>query len=72
MHVFEMVAIIVTVSVIAGVANSYIKAKAALANQPENQQNNERLNELEERIQVLERVITDDRTHLKNEIDSLD
>ena len=72
MHVFEMVAIIATVSVIAGVANSYIKAKAQVANQPESNQNNERLDELEERIQVLERVITDDRKHLKSEIDGLD
>ena len=72
MHVFEMVAIIVTVSVIAGVANCYIKAKAQVANQPESNQNNERLDELEERIQVLERVITDDRKHLKSEIDGLD
>ncbi|MFT7686397.1 MAG: hypothetical protein ACI9FB_001742 [Candidatus Azotimanducaceae bacterium] len=71
MHVFEMVAIIVTVSVIAGVVNSYIKTKAETAKIPADNQNNDRLEQLEERIRVLERVITDDRHQLKSQIDDL-
>jgi len=70
MHVFEMVAIIVVCSLIAGIINNAIKAKK---NSPTAMDNEtaRKVDQLEERIEVLERVVTDDQNSLRSEIDKL-
>lgn len=70
MHIFEMVAIIVVFSLIAGVINNAIKVKAN-ASLALDSDTVKRIDQMEERIEVLERVITDDRHSLKSEIDKL-
>ena len=72
MGAFEMVVVIVIVSCIAGVANRYLKMKHAQTQQYEpDEETNDRLSELENRIQVLEKIITDNKYNLEQEIDQL-
>jgi hypothetical protein len=72
MDVYTMVVVIVIVSCIAGVANRLIsmKQKQSVQEGPENLVQ-DRLTQLENRIQVLEKIVTDDRRVLEQEIDSL-
>ena len=73
MGIFEMVVWIVGISCLAGVASSWIKSGggggAELANKLERRL--DEIDELEERASVLERVITDDRQSLNEEIQRL-
>ena len=71
MQVFDMVAVIVVFSVTAGVINNLIKSRAKNTEVSIDDDTAERIDGLEERIKVLERVITDDRHSLKREIDGL-
>ena len=71
MQVFEMVVAIVVVSCIAGVTNNFIKMRKSGQNSHLDPETLDRIHLLEERVQVLERVITDDREHLKRQIDGL-
>ncbi len=74
MVVFEMVAIIVTVSVIGGVINNWLKVKAKEKSDNSAELDAEttgRINKLEERVRVLERIVTDKSHRLKDEIDAL-
>lgn len=72
MGVFEMVVVIVVVSCIAGVTNRYLKMKHAQTGQiMPDEETNDRLSELEDRIQVLEKIVTDNRYNLEQEIDRL-
>ncbi|WP_262694676.1 hypothetical protein [Kordiimonas aquimaris] len=72
MTVFTMIAVIVSVTVIGGVVTTWIKSKE------KNQENgneaadvNARVQALEERVKVLERLATDKRHRLSEEIDAL-
>lgn len=70
MGVFEMVVWIVGISCVAGVVSSWIKSREGgggeLSNELERRL--DEIDELEERVRVLERVITDDRQSLEEEI----
>jgi aspartokinase len=72
MGVTEMVVVIVIVSCIAGVTNRYIKMKHAQTEPyPQDEEMVHRLSELENRIQVLEKIVTDNKYNLEQEIDQL-
>ena len=72
MDVFEMVVVIVIVSCIAGVTNRYIKMKHAQTEQYLPDEGTvDRMSELENRIQVLEKIVTDNKYNLEQEIDQL-
>ena len=72
MGVTEMVVVIVIVSCIAGVFNRYLKMKHAQTGQYLPDENtSDRLSELESRIQVLEKIVTDNKYNLEQEIDQL-
>ncbi len=73
MHVFEMVVWIVVVGCVTGVISDYLKTKRKLGSTSNEDLDEamDRIEELEERIRVLERVVTDDKYHLAREIDGL-
>jgi aspartokinase len=72
MGVFEMVVVIVIVSCIAGVTNRYLKMKHAQTDRySPDEETTDRLSELENRIQVLEKIVTDNKYNLEQEIDQL-
>ena len=66
------VLLLVSVIMIARVIETWIKQKKAEPNQDEElQETLSKIEVLEERIKVLERIITENRFDLKREIDSL-
>ncbi len=70
--VFQFVVIIVIVVSLSELAKTYLKQRARKT-EP-NEELNEtllKIDELEERIKVLERIVTEDRYDLKKEIDGL-
>ncbi len=73
MHVFEMVVWIVAISCIAGVVTTWMKgrqhANSRLSHVMEDRL--DRLEELEDRVAVLEKIVTDDKGDLKRRIDEL-
>lgn len=72
MGITEMVVVIVIASCLAGVANRYLKTKHAQSVQySPDEETSDRLSELENRIQVLEKIITDNKYNLEQEIDQL-
>jgi aspartokinase len=72
MGITEMVVVIVVVSCLAGVTNRYLKMKHAQTGQySPDEETSDRLSELEERVQVLEKIITDNKYNLEQEIDQL-
>jgi len=72
MSVFTMVAVIVVASLVAGLARQWIKARKVLPVDLSPMEDRiAKLESLEERIKVLEAIITDGGYDLKKEIDSL-
>lgn len=73
MNPFEMVVIIVIVSAIAGVIREHLKAKRSTGGIHQETLDDalDRIDDLEERVRVLERVVTDDGYDLKRQIDDL-
>ena len=72
MQVFEMVFGIVVVVMIAGVVKSYLDGRRDSRQYLEDESvAMDRIAALEERIQVLEKIITDRQSSLKREIDGL-
>lgn len=69
MHIFEMVAIIAVVSIIASVVKSYLDKKVGDSELLEARL--QKVETLEERIKVLEAIVTDKGYDLKAEIDGL-
>ncbi len=69
MGVFEMVVLIVIVGCLTGLAKTYLANRQA--NSAELEDAMSRIDNLEERIRVLESVVTDDQYRLKHEIDKL-
>ncbi len=69
MHVFEMVAIIAVVSIIAGVVKSYLDKKVVDLDAFEARL--KKIESLEERVKILEAIVTDKGYDLKSEIDNL-
>ena len=73
MDVFTMVVVIVIVGCVTGVASDYLKNKAKYGSNSDGDVDDalDRIEDLEERIRVLEKVVTDDRYELNRQIDSL-
>ena len=71
-NAFTFVILIVTVVMCSQLAQTYLKQRARRPEPNEDiEQAISKIDELEERIQVLERIITENRYDLKKEIDSL-
>ena len=72
MHVFEMVLGIVIITTIAGVINNFMKFKSKSSETIDNLDGRvNKLEDLEERIKVLEKIITDQNYDLDQKIKSL-
>lgn len=74
MGVFEMVVLVTTIGCATGVATEYLKTqrkRADATNQDDLEDALDRIDEMEERIRVLERVVTDDKYSLSQQIDNL-
>ncbi len=70
--VFTFVFLIVLVSLVAGVARSWIEQrKKGDRSDEEIADTLQKIEQLEERIRVLERIVTENRVDLKQQIDSL-
>jgi len=75
MTVFEMVVVIVIVSCCAGVMNNWLKTRHKVDRHELDRHMEGRLGELhklEQRIQVLERIVTDKKYDLKRELHELE
>ena len=72
MDVFTMVAIIVVVSVAGGVYSNYLKSKRSDGDMSEREAMEAELGELRGRIEVLEKIVTDEKYHLSRELDALE
>lgn len=72
MHVFEMIAIIVVVGIIAGVFKQYLeRSQVAEVDLSGIEGRLDKLEQLQERVQVLEAIVTDKGYDLKSKIDNL-
>ncbi len=71
MDVFTMVAIIVVVSCTAGVANNYFKSRAKVAGKQDPAMQRD-IDDLRNRVEVLEQIVTDEKYDLAKEINRLD
>ncbi|MCB1691484.1 MAG: hypothetical protein KDI19_01900 [Pseudomonadales bacterium] len=72
MGVFEMVVIVTLIGCGTGVISEYLKTKRkTAAGNEELDDALDRIDDLEERVRVLERVVTDHRYDLAQEIDNL-
>ncbi|HEX7061482.1 MAG TPA: hypothetical protein VF200_05895 [Woeseiaceae bacterium] len=72
MNVFTFVFLIVTVSLCAGVIKTWLEQRKGRDQTAEEiEQTLARIDGLEERIEVLERIITDKRVDLRQRIDEL-
>ncbi len=72
MNVFEMVVIIVALGVVSKIAIQEIKSRRRHTDENFQQQSDERISMLEERIKVLERIVTSDRYDLNQQFKNLD
>lgn len=72
MNVFHMVIWIVAIVSIASVLEKYFKAKAAEKNEGDDSETTlKKIEVLEERIQVLERIVTENKFDLRRQINDL-
>ena len=65
------VLLLVTVVMCANVINNYLKQKGKQNNDAELDETLAKIDRLEDRIKVLERIVTENRFDLRKEIDSL-
>jgi hypothetical protein len=72
MDVFDMVVAIVVVSCVAGVINNYIKLRRDRQEAPDAPAYDAELAGLRERIEVLEKIVTDDRYQLTGQLNDLE
>lgn len=70
MNMFEMVVIIVTLSLIGSMYSSWLKHKRKAAESPPADQ--DRIARLEERVRVLERIVTDSGYELRRQFRDLE
>lgn len=72
MNVFTFIFLVVTMSLLAGVVQTYLKQRSVKSESADDvEQTLAKIDVLEERIQVLERIITESRFDLKRQIDGL-
>lgn len=77
MNQYTMVVAIVAIALFAGVVNRYLKLQARRPSEEEEAERQEaqrklaRVDELEERVRVLERIVVDRKERLREEIDTL-
>ena len=72
MHIFEMIAIIAVVAILAGVVSEWIKKKGTpKVDLSDIESRLDKLEALEERVKVLEAIVTDQKYNLNAEIDKL-
>lgn len=71
MDVFVFVILIVAISVGSWVYTEKLKADAKIAKASADSDLAGKLSDVEERLQTLERIVTDQKTQLKEKIDSL-
>ena len=72
MDVFTFVVIIVIVSCGSGVGNNYLKNRREVAQLDVDDGVYQELSSLRERVEVLERIITDEKYNLERELDQLE
>ena len=73
MNTFEMVVLIVLISVVAGVVNNYIKNRGGMPDQSadEFEARLAQLHSLEERVRTLEKIVTDRNFELREKFRDL-
>ncbi len=73
MNPFEMTVIIVALAILGGVIKHYLDSRGDMETSSKEQQRLlSRIDEMEERIQVLERIVTDENYELKRQFRNLD
>ncbi len=72
MAVFDMVVAVVAISCAAGVINNYLKNKRLERQVDADPDLAKELEALKQRVAVLEEIVTDERYHLKKELDQLE
>ncbi len=72
MEVFDMVVAVVAISCAAGVINNYLKNKRLERQVTPDPDLATELEALKQRVAVLEEIVTDERYHLKKELDQLE
>ncbi len=73
MNPFEMTVIIVALAILGGVIKHYLDSRGDMdASSEERQRLLSRIDEMEERIRVLERIVTDENYELKRQFRNLD
>ena len=72
MDVFTMITVIVVVSVAGGVYSNYLKSRRSDGDVSEREAMEAELDELRDRIEVLEKIVTDEKYHLSRELDALE
>jgi hypothetical protein len=70
--VFMMVVLIVLISCGAGVANNYLRNQRKRAEEDADPEVRTDLDRLRERVEVLEKIVTDEKFHLAKEINRLE
>jgi len=71
MDVFVFVLAIIFITTIGGLAREYMKNKTKQARSVPTEDNARRFTQLEERVQTLERIVTDQKSQLSEKINSL-
>ncbi len=73
MNPFEMTVIIVALAILGGVIKHYLDSRGDIdASSEERQRLLSRIDEMEERIRILERIVTDENYELKRQFRNLD
>lgn len=72
MGVFEMVVVVVAIGCGAGVINNYLRNKRLEQESRTHPDVLEELEDVKRRLAALEAIVTDDRYHLKQELDRLE
>ena len=72
MDVFTFIVIVVIIGCGTGVLTEYLKSKREAGNSEADESVLREIDDLRDRIEVLERILTDEREQLKRELDHLE
>ena len=72
MDVFTMIVIVVVIGCATGVCSEYLKTRRLEAKREPSDDLTTELDALRERVEVLEKIITDDKYHLHRELSDLE